>query len=513
MGRCTKPEGKLLLPLSQPNDAYDRLPYTDHAYAESHPDRLAVVARLSGWRAPDPARARVLELGCGRGGNLLPMAAGLPQATLVGVDRSARQIAEARRIAEATGLRNVQFFEANLETFEPAPASFDYVVAHGVASWVPPTTRRALFASCTRALAPGGLGYVSFNVLPGWYERMAARDWLRFATSAAGLGEAPERARASLVWLSENASAELGAYRRRLELVADRLQQTDRAYLAHEYLAAEHHPQLVSDLLAEAAAAGLLYLGDAIPATTALELLPSVVSERARTLEASAAQQLIDFAQCTAFRRALFVRDDAGQRLSWRWPAFLDVRALETMRVASRLRPRATSTSNEGTETFDAADVSVQVIDPVVRRSLHELAGVRPRSLAFDALAQRSRSSDPAALASGLLELWLATGTLDFHLDEPTFANRSEKHMTACALARWHAANGGTLTNRWHHEVRLEDPVLRFVLARLDGHRSVADLASDLASAFPEARTTHEERVSVVEACIDRLFEAALLVA
>ena len=67
-------------------DPYDRVPYTDHAYAESHPDRLAVVARLSGWEAPAVVAARVLEIGCGRGGNLLPMATSLPRATLVGVD-------------------------------------------------------------------------------------------------------------------------------------------------------------------------------------------------------------------------------------------------------------------------------------------------------------------------------------------------------------------------------------------------------------------------------------------
>ena len=76
-------------------DAYDDVPYTDHAYAESHPDRLAVVARLSGWDAAHPTTARVLELGCARGGNLLPMAAALPDATLVGVDRAQAQIDEA----------------------------------------------------------------------------------------------------------------------------------------------------------------------------------------------------------------------------------------------------------------------------------------------------------------------------------------------------------------------------------------------------------------------------------
>ena len=67
-------------------DLYDERPYTDHAYAETHPGRIAAVARMARWQTPGRGRARILELGCGRGGNLLPMAAGLPEATLVGVD-------------------------------------------------------------------------------------------------------------------------------------------------------------------------------------------------------------------------------------------------------------------------------------------------------------------------------------------------------------------------------------------------------------------------------------------
>ena len=165
-------------PVPATEDPYDRLPYTEHAYAESHPDRLSVVARLAGWAPPDVATARILELGCGRGGNLLPMAAGLPGATLVGVDRSHRQIDEARSIATSAGVSNLTFVEASFE--DPLSADpFEFVVAHGVCSWVAPAFRRALLRTIAGALAPSGVAYVSFNVLPGWYERMAARDWLR----------------------------------------------------------------------------------------------------------------------------------------------------------------------------------------------------------------------------------------------------------------------------------------------------------------------------------------------
>jgi SAM-dependent methyltransferase len=476
-------------------DAYDRLPYTDHAYAEAHPDRLAVVARLARWTAPDVAGARVLELGCGRGGNLLPMACALPRASLVGVDRSARQIEDARAVAASAALSNVSFVAASFEDPLPAGSSrFDFVVAHGVCSWVPPATRRALLRAVARALAPGGIGYVSFNVLPGWYERMAARDWLRFAT-----GDDP---RASLAWLHAQVSPELADYRRRLDAVARRLAETERAYAAHEYLAQEHHPQLVGELLVEAADAGLTYLGDAIPAETAVELLPDDVRDRLRALDAAGAQPLVDFVRNTAFRRALFVRADEAAARPWRWAPELDAAAVDGLRIASRLRPHGPSSPGAAAERFDAPEISVQVAHPAARAALRELAAVAPRSLPFDELARLAGAGRAAELRSELFDLWLATGAVDLHAHEPPLADGTSARPTACPVARWHALHGGPVTNRWHQEVRLDEPQLRAVLGRLDGTRTVADVARD--AACPEA---------VVRAAVSALAAAALLVA
>lgn len=478
-----------------PEDPYDRLPYTDHAYAESHPDRLASVARLSGWEPADIERARVLELGCGRGGNLLPMASALPGARLTGVDRSRRQIDEARAIATATGLGDrTRFVEASFDALGGVDGPFDYVIAHGVASWVPPASRRALLATIVGALAPGGVAYVSVNVLPGWYERMAARDWWRF--------DRTEEPRASIRWLRDRVSPENADYRRRLDAVAARVSETDPAYFTHEYLADEHHPQLVAALLAEAADAGLAYLGDAIPAETALELLDDAVLARGRTMGVVGAQQLVDFVRNTAFRRALFVRTDEAAARGWTWPPELEDESLESLRFASRLRPPAETATGTTAERFDAGDVSVQVDDATARRALRELARVAPRSLPFPELARRIDASDAAALRRELLDLWLATGGLDLHVHEPTVALAPGERPLACPVARWHAQHGGAVTNRWHQEVRLDDAPLRRVLARLDGATEIDDIAAGAGCSAEVAR-----------ACLEALTAAALVIA
>jgi hypothetical protein len=413
------------------------------------------------------------------------MAAALPRARLVGVDRSQRQIDEARAIATATGLGNVRFVEASFEDLHGVDGPFDYVIAHGVASWVPPAARRALLRTIAGSLAPGGVAYVSVNVLPGWYERRAASDWLRFDMGR----DAP----ASLGWLRDRVSTENADYRRRLETVARRLAETEAAYVTHEYLADEHHPQLIGDLLDEAADAGLAYLGDAIPGETALELLDDDVRDRARALDVAGVQQLVDFVRNTAFRRALFVRADEAVTRAWSMSPELRAEALGELRLASRLRPHADAVPGAATERFDAADVSVQVDDATARRALRELAAVAPRSLPFPEVARRVDAKDAGALRRELFDLWLATAALDLHTHEPPLAVAiAGARPLACPVARWHALHGGAVTNRWHQEVRLDPPLLRRVLALLDGTRTVDSLAAAVGCPVEVARASVE---------------------
>ena len=485
---------------SMETDPYDRLPYTDHAYAESHPNRLAVVARLSGWHPPELEQARILEIGCARGGNLLPMATSLPRAALVGIDRSAGQVDDASRIVEATGLANVTVRCTGFETADFPPASFDFVICHGLYSWIPMAARRALLRGIGRWLAPSGVAYVSFNTLPGWYDRLAAKDWLRRSRAPGDDDPEGKTALASLAWLTEQISPELLPYRRRLEQVLGRLQETDPAYLVHEYLSEEHHPEHVETFLGEAADSGLAYLGDAIPSNTALELLPADVAVRVRDLDVSATQRTVDFVQCTSFRRALLVRADTCGARGWQFPQQLDPEALGSLRIASRLRA-------EANDFFRGAQGSVQVFDPAARAALLELERAAPRSRAF-----RELPGSGSALASELFDLWLATGELDLYAFEPRMRSRADGAPKAPALVRWQAENARPITNLWHQEVRLPDSLVRRVLAHLDGTHSFEALERDAGEAGLLGHASPADRRTLIRASVDLLAASALLV-
>src|SRR4051812_4905588 len=130
-----------------PPTVYDDVPYSNHPYAQTHPDRLATVAILHGLEPPDPFHARVLEVGCGAGGNLLAMAAATPGIRAVGVDLSRASVEAGRAAASAIPLTNVELHEADVRALTAAPlGGFDYIIAHGLYSRVPPDAQDALLA-------------------------------------------------------------------------------------------------------------------------------------------------------------------------------------------------------------------------------------------------------------------------------------------------------------------------------------------------------------------------------
>ncbi len=69
-------------------NAYDRIPYIHCSFPEVHPRRLQTVAAMYGVQSPPIQRARVLELGCAGGWNLLPLSHQFPEARFVGIDLS-----------------------------------------------------------------------------------------------------------------------------------------------------------------------------------------------------------------------------------------------------------------------------------------------------------------------------------------------------------------------------------------------------------------------------------------
>src|ERR1043165_5096540 len=120
-----------------------------------------------------PNHCRVLELGCASGGNLIPMSLSWPGSRFVGIDLSRRQIRDGQEMIREIGLNNVDLVCQSILDVPRELGTFDYILCHGVYSWVPPDVQNKILEICRDHLQAQGVAYVSYNTFPGWHARAA----------------------------------------------------------------------------------------------------------------------------------------------------------------------------------------------------------------------------------------------------------------------------------------------------------------------------------------------------
>ncbi len=167
--------------------------YTTNFYREITPVWLSLTGLLLGHRAADlTGPFTYADLGCGNGFTTLTVAATCPQAEVWGFDFNPAHIEFATGLAARAGLTNVHFAETSFADLAVLPDAalpdFDFMVSHGVLSWISPANRRHLMSVIDRRLKPGGLVYLSYNVTTGWASMVPVRALMRMLTAAS-----PER--------------------------------------------------------------------------------------------------------------------------------------------------------------------------------------------------------------------------------------------------------------------------------------------------------------------------------
>ncbi len=273
--------------------------YPAMSHPSADPAVNVIAARLVGLDAADPARARMLEFGCGSGHHLLPLAARWPEAEFIGMDRDSDAIALARALAAEAGLANAHFIAADLETSE-GQGKFDFIIAHGVFSWVPDAVKLALLRQIHAHLAANGIAVVSFNVVAGWRSRMPLITKARAIQHA---GEDVDLMRALEILRDV---CESDAER----VVVDDMIAKGPAVLAHDDFAPVCDPFSLADFVALAAHHGMRWLGEGVPADN-LPVGDASVDAAAFDHDPLAIQNALDEAGGRTFRSVLLCRADA----------------------------------------------------------------------------------------------------------------------------------------------------------------------------------------------------------
>jgi SAM-dependent methyltransferase len=461
-------------------DSYAEVPYPTAPIRCTHPEILAVVGALSGLRAAPVDRCRVLEIGCGDGGNLLPMATGLPGAEFVGVEPSGPALDRATSAAEALGARNVTFVQRSVESLDEGLGSFDYILTHGVFSWVPPDLQEKILEASRRLLRPDGLAYVSYNTYPGWHARGMIREMMLYHVR----NEPSPRARVAgarelLGRLSDAVGAtekggqsatDLAAFGSLLRHERDMLSRHPDAYFYHEHLERVNLPLYFHEFVGRAARHGLTYVSEALYSSSQPVAYPASVADVVRSLakDPMEVQQVLDFASNRAFRQSVLCRDD-------RTPG-PDGTAVRSFHVSSPLRSVAAGAREE---TFAVPwGWTLTTGDPALRAALAQLGARWPAPIPFDALGP--------GLEVSLLDAF-ARGMIEFQAAPPRFTTSTDGRPAASPLARLQSLSGSIVTNLRHEQVSL-DELSRSWLPFLDGSRTGQELIDLLSSLSDEGQ-------------------------
>lgn len=471
-------------------NSYEEVPYHGNPLYPTHPDCLATLGTLLGMTPAPPAKCRVLELGCGTGGNLLPMALVLPESRFLGVDLSPRQIEMGQATARAAGLTNLDLQARSILDITEADGKFDYIICHGVYSWVPPPVQEHILDICQRNLAPNGIAYVSYNAYPGWHNRGLVREMLGYHAKQFSDPEIRvNQARAFLKFLVEHADQTEPTYRALLKDEADLLAEKKDWYIYHEHLEDYNEPLYFSQFMRRAQAHGLQYLSEAW-GHARVEGQPPEVQATLREISRDLIQleQYLDFLRNRTFRRTLLCH--ASLTLD-RAPTPERVSQLKVSGLARPVNPEPVLDDTSTLEFRNDEGVTASTNIPVVKTALLILWEVWPRVLTFEELwstivarlATEKRPNPPAEqqgrliLAQHLVDCYLSH-LVGLHVYEPPALLTVPERPLASPLAREQARTSNRVASLRHRTIALTD-FDQMVLPLLDGrHDREAILAA-----------------------------------
>jgi len=484
---------KQVIMTNQPT-AYDVVPYDSKPFVQSRPAHLSTIGRLFGMQPADLQTARVLEIGCASGGNLLPLAASHPDATFLGIDTSSTQIAAGQKSLDELGLKNIELRQLSIT--ELAAGEFDYIICHGVLSWVDETIQHAILHQMGRLLAENGIAYLSYNTLPGWNMVRSLREMMLYHTSRyENPAEKAAQARSLLNFLRDNASGDpQSPYRQLLTSEINLLAMHPDSYFLHDHLEQHNIPHYFHQVIGLAQAAGLQYLGDAQLQTMFPQNFTQAAQDLLHTTQDILLQeQYMDFLSNRRFRMTLLCR--AGVSLN----RTLNLQTLDDYYLQNLLQPgERTPDDPENAQIFHIPSTGARLVTthPVSAALLDEMVRRAHFPARLETFFQAVRTRMPAVAEQELRDCWndwslktLAKGMLVPHATAPLHVASLSERPEAWFFARAQLRYQPWVTNLMHELLSL-DLFGTLLLPLLDGSRTREELCAAMTEYLEQGRFT-----------------------
>jgi methyltransferase-like protein len=483
-------------------ESYDTTPYAGNAHGGTHPGLLAAFGHIHGLRPPPPDNCRVLELGCGDGSNIIPMAFDLPNSDIIGIDLSSVQTRVGQQRVDALGLKNIRLETRSLMDVGTADGKFDYIIVHGVYSWVPDRVKQKILDICSKNLSDRGIAYISYNVLPGWQFNKSMRDMMLLRTRH--LNHPEQRVGAVLDLLHTLLKATEKSKRlhhAQLRMFADEMKTYPSAasYLLHEYMEADNDPFYFCAFAESLERHALQYICDADQKNfeQVRAQYPDAVSRFEELSENPLdVAQYIDFLNNTRFRRSLVchagIEVNASYRLERMMPLYA---ATEVVPILDSPE----SDIREATAFMAPGDRRFRTEHPLPQAIVRRLTEIRPCTIDVPSLIQAVAQEvavdqgadvqDPAEKIGHVLHALFFNGIVELLAAPRRCVPETGDMPTASPIARL-LASSGQVTNLCHRAIKMDNAMAAFILAHLDGTRNRKSLCNLIVEAVHTGRVT-----------------------
>ena len=473
--------------------SYNDIPYESFPFQQTHPDRLATIARLFGLQSPNVETCKVLEIGCASGNNLLPMAEYLPNASFLGIDLSINQIAEGNKLLKTLELSNIELRCQDVLDFNEE-TKFDFIIVHGIYSWVPAPVQEKILAISKKNLSPDGVAYISYNVLPGWRMRGMIRDMMLYhASKFPDNASKIQQAKSLLEFLSKSVQGDQNPYGIFLKSELELLRKQNDSYFFHEFLEENNFPVYFHEFSAAVNRNGLKYLGDSDVRTMSTRDLTSEAQQLLTTTPSMIeTEQYMDFLRNRMFRTSLIVHDDKN-------PVYnLNGADIVKFHVTSNLTPAEQNmdlhSSNPGQFTAHDGTTIVGTSEPLMKAALVYLYESSPNSMTTGEIIAGARkklglkpplAAEEAAKVTAQLGLTLITaytslsaGSLELTTRPINKSCLVSSKPRVSKLAQIQAVTMGMITNPRHQMTKLGD-FEKVLLPMLDGKTDVSEITNN----------------------------------
>jgi len=489
--------------------SYDVMPYPSKFFLQTHPDRLAVLATMFGMTPARVETCRVLELGCGNGSNLISHAYNLPEAKFVGVDLAENHIADARRGAEELNLQNTEFYRMDvMEMSAEKFGRFDYVIAHGLFSWVPDFVQAKTLALYREFLEENGVGYVSYNAYPGAHTRRMVQKMMRYHVRKTDEPlEKVGKAVSFLAFLGEHAT-ERETFAPVLQSELKRHFEHDAADIFHDDLSELNTAFYFHEFAELLRQNNLQYLAEAELHAMGTQSLSAEAREFIEALDDPIErEQYLDFFRGRVFRQTLFCREEIELNRAPDPSAmnkFLlssSIRALsETPELATPQREKFVGMKNAG----------IEIDHPLTKAALVHLGESWGRAIPFSELLQKAKErieklgfqtenwDEQFYITSAiLLQICRGTPLVELHLFQPEVLTETSETPRVNRLAVWQLPQANNVLTLLNLDVKIEDDVSRRLLEICDGTRVRAEIEREM-RLFIEQNEDLEDRETLL---------------